>query len=66
METKLNVSEEIAVSNDICLRILDLSKTIDECRTLGNDYDVLIPVVDNLKSAFRKVTGVDFDSVHHA
>lgn len=65
METKLTFSEEIAVSTAICLRILDLSKTIDECRTLGNDYDVLIPVVDNLKSAFRKVTGVDFDSVHH-
>lgn len=65
METKLTFSEEIAVSTAICLRILEISKTIDECRTLGYDYDVLTVAIDNLKSAFRKVTGVDFDSVHH-
>lgn len=65
METKLTFSEEIAVSTAICLRISDLSKTIDECRLLGDDFDVFIAVRDNLKSAFRKVTGVDFDSVHH-
>lgn len=65
METKLTFSEEIAVSSAICLRILDLSKTIDECRALGYDFDVLIIARDNLKSAFKKVTGVEFDSVHH-
>ena len=35
METKLTFGEEIAVSSAICLRILELSKTIHDCRTLG-------------------------------
>lgn len=67
METKLTFGEEIAVSFAICLRILELSKTVNDCRSLGHysDVDVLVTAVDCLKSAFRKVTGVDFDCVHH-
>lgn len=65
METKLTFGEEIAVTSAICLRILDLSKTIHDCRTLGQDFGVLETAVVSLKSAFKKISGVDFDSVHH-
>lgn len=65
METKLTFGEEIAVTSAICLRIFDLSKTINDCRTLGQDYSVLETALASLKSAFKKITGVDFDSVHH-
>ena len=64
METKLTFSEETAVATAICLRILEINKTIDECVALGQDCGVLYTVVDDLKSAFRKVTGVEFYSVH--
>lgn len=64
METKLTFGEEISVTSAISLRILDLSKTIHDCQTLGQDFRVLSITVDNLKSAFRKITGVDFDRVH--
>jgi hypothetical protein len=40
METKLSFGEEIAVTSAITLRILDLSKTINDCRTLGQDFGV--------------------------
>lgn len=66
METKLTFGEEIVVTSAICLRILELSKTIHDCETLGQDFRVLTVAVGNLKSAFRKITGVDFDSVHHS
>lgn len=66
METKLTFSEEIAVSSAICMRILEISKTMQDCRVLGIDSGVLPKSVEALKSAFQKVTGVDFDSVHHA
>lgn len=65
METKLTFGEEIAITSAICLRILELNKTIQDCRTLGEVFDALVPAVDALKSAYRKLTGVDFDSVHH-
>ena len=65
METKFTFSEETAVATAICLRILELLKTIDECVVLGHDCAILYLVVDDLKSAFKKVTGVEFDSVHH-
>lgn len=65
MDIKLSFSEEIAVSSAICLRILELSKTIHDCRTLGQDPAVLLTAMASLKSAFSKITGVDFDTVHH-
>lgn len=65
METKLTFSEEVAVSTAICLRILELTKTINDSLALGQNCDVLFPVVDDLKSAFKKINGVDFNSVHH-
>ena len=65
METKLTFEEELAVSSAISLRIRDLSQTIDDCRPLGLDTSVLRNVRDNLLVAYRKLTGVDFDSVHH-
>lgn len=65
METKLTFEEEIAVTSAIILRIFDLTKTINDCRILGQDICVLETVVASLKSAFRKLTGIDFDSVHH-
>ncbi len=64
METKLTFGEEFAVSSAICLLISDLTKTIHDCNALGKDLEVLSVAVANLKSAFNKVTGVDFDSVH--
>lgn len=65
METKLTFREEIAVTSAITLRILHLSRTIHDCRTLGQDFAVLETALASLKSAFKKITGVDFDSVHH-
>lgn len=65
METKLTFGEEIAATSAITLRILDLSKTIQDCRALGEDFAVLETALASLKSAFKKITGVDFDSVHH-
>lgn len=65
METKLTFGEEIAVTSAITLRILDLSQIINDCRALGQDFDVLETSLASLKSAFRTITGVDFDSVHH-
>ena len=65
METKFTLGEEIAVSSSICLRILELSKTIHDCRTLGQEPDVLLTAMASLKSAYSKITGVDFDTVYH-
>ena len=65
MEIKLTFDEEIAVSTAIRLRILDLSKTIHDCRTPGQEPGVLLTSMATLKSAFRKISGVDFDSVYH-
>lgn len=65
METKLTFGEEISVTTAICFRILDLSKIIRDCQTLGQDPSVLETSVDTLKSAYKKITGVDFDSVNH-
>lgn len=65
METILTFEEEIAVTSAITLRVLVLSKIIQDCRTLGQDVVVLETSLASLKSAFRKITGVDFDSVHH-
>lgn len=65
METKLTFGEEIVVTSAICSRILDLSKIIQDCRTLGQDFSVLETDVVSLKSALKKITGIDFDSVHH-
>lgn len=64
METKFTFSEEIAVSSSIVLRILDLKKDIEECKVLGVEYSTLTLCIDNLKSAYRKLTGVDFDSIY--
>lgn len=65
MDTQLTFPEEIAVSSAITLRIIELSNTIHDCRTLGQDCQVLLNAMSYLKSAFRKLTGVDFDSVSH-
>lgn len=65
METKLTFAEEIAVSSAITLRIIELSKSIYDCRTLGQECQVLLNSMTYLKSAYRKVTGVDFDVVSH-
>lgn len=65
METKLTFGEEIAVTSAITLRILELSKTIHDCETLGQDFGALETSVASLKSSFRKITGIDFDTVHH-
>ena len=64
METKFTFQEEIAVSTAIVLRILGLKKDIEECKVLGVEYASFTLCIDNLKSAYRKLTGVDFDSVH--
>lgn len=65
METKLTFDEELAVSSAISLRIRDLSQTIDYCRPLGLDTSVLKELRDNLLFAYRKLTGVKFNSVYH-
>ena len=64
METKLTFAEEIAASISIVLRILGLKKDIEECKVLGVEYASFTLCIENLKSAYRKLTGVDFDSVH--
>lgn len=64
METKLTFGEEIAVSSSIVLRILSLKKDIEDCKVLGIAYASYTLCIDNLKSAYRKLTGVDFASVH--
>ena len=64
METKLTFSEEVAVTSSIVLRILALKNDIQDCKVLGVDYAAYTLCIQNLKSAYRKLTGVDFDSVH--
>lgn len=64
METKLTFGEEIAVSSSIVLRILSLKKDIEDCKVLGIEYASYTLCIDNLKSAYRKLTGVDYDKIH--
>lgn len=64
METKLTFDEEIAVTSAIISRIRVYSDSIDSCRPLGLDTHVLRQMRQTLLSAYRKLTGVDFDSVH--
>ena len=65
METKLTFEEELAVSSAVSLRIRELSQTIHDCEPLGLDTSVLKEVCDNLLVAYRKLTGVEFNSVYH-
>lgn len=65
METKLTFFEEMAVVNAISLRIRDLSQLIHHCSIVDLDTSALSDVCGCLKSAYRKLTGVEFDSVYH-
>lgn len=65
METKLTFDEELAASSAVSLRIRDLSETIEQCRPLGYDTHVLCEMRDTLLVVYRKLTGVDFYSIHH-
>ena len=65
METELTFEEELAVSSAISLRIRDLSQTITDCKSLDLDTSVLKGVRDNLLFAYRKFTGVEFNSIYH-
>lgn len=64
METKLSFFEEMAVANAISLRIRDLSQLINHCSTVGLDTSALSDVCGCLKSAYRKLTGVEYNSTY--
>lgn len=61
----LTFDEELAVSSAVSLRILDLSKTIEDCQPLGLHTDTLCKVRDTLMVAYRKLTGVDYKFQNH-
>lgn len=57
--------ENLAVASAISTRIRELCKTIDGCRPLGLDTKALREIRDSLLSAYWKLTGIDFDTLHH-
>lgn len=64
METKLTIQEELAVANAVSLHIRDLSQTIEKCVSPDCDTTVLCDIREKLKSAFRKLTGVNYSDLY--